>query len=95
MSNKLITSDWLVKDMMASLKNNLGISMRMVKDWDLAAEDPTPSFDHIESEMGRKAAKKLWRGAFGDPKPIGFVNRMDVLYGVGTVRPDLAVKVTG
>lgn len=70
--------------------NSAGLSMRMERDWDLAP-DKAPNFDHIPTEEGRDAARKLWGSAFGAPRQ--HVNRFDVLFGFATLRPDLAVKV--
>jgi len=70
-----------------------GLSIRMVREFnrDLAGEPP--SFDHIPSPEGREAARRLWVAAFGEPqRPVA---RFDVLYGVGTFRPELVVKVQG
>lgn len=68
-----------------------GISIRFVRDWDLASEEP-PSFDHIPTETGREASRRLWESAFGKPQGQ-HVNRFDVLYGFATIRPSLSVKI--
>ena len=65
-----------------------GISVRFVRDWGF--EPDVPSFDHIPTEEGREAARKLWASAFG---PRQRVSRVDVMFGVGILRPELAVKV--
>ena len=66
-----------------------GISVRFVRDWDFD-QDVVPPFDHIPTEEGREAARRLWESAFGRRQHVA---RLDVLYGVGIVRADLAVKV--
>lgn len=99
---KLVIDDALanayIKDAVKRLADQIDedISMRMVKEYDIsAAESSTPSFDHIPTDHGRTAAKRLWAAAFGDPKPMpGFIGRFDVLYGVGVIRPNTVVRVS-
>lgn len=69
-----------------------GISIRFVRDWDLASEEP--SFDYIPTEAGREAARKLYVAALGEPRQR-YVTRFDVLYGVGCIAPNSAVVVKG
>lgn len=80
--------------------------MRIVREFDMATvakqyvdggmsrvgAPEMPSFDHIPTEEGREASRKLWRAAFGEPS--AFTARFDVMYGFATIRPELAVKVT-
>lgn len=67
-----------------------GISMRMVREFDL--DGGMPSFDHIPTEAGRAATRRLWVAAHGAPRaPV--TARFDVLFGFSTLQPELAAKV--
>lgn len=71
------------------MKDERGISVRMVRSFDLP--QTMPSFDHVPTEEGREASRRLWIAAFGEP--VVFTSRLDVMWGFATLRPELAVKV--
>lgn len=62
--NQFVTSDWLVKEALTALNR----SINRQYDANFVPDAALPTFDHVPTETGREAAKRLWGAAFGEGK---------------------------
>ena len=63
--NTFVTQDWLVREALASLTRSAAASGLMNRQYDsnYIPDADMPTFDHIPTETGREAAKRLWCAA--------------------------------
>ncbi len=65
--NQLVTPDWVTKAVVQTLVNQVNLLSVLRRVYDDEPDKHMPSFEHIPTEVGREASRRLWRAA-GSPK---------------------------